>query len=48
MSQHEYVSMSDGPGKLDKAIEKLHGEGRRILGFWRSSGWWMFKLMARP
>ena len=44
--QHEYASIIDLPGRLERQLRVYVSRGRRVLDFWRARGRWVFKLMA--
>jgi hypothetical protein len=56
-AQHTYGSVRDKAarnvgepsvyksGSLDKALSEMSRTGIKVLGFWRSGGQWVFKIM---
>lgn len=47
LGQHEYERVKVKPDALDEQLRAYARKGRRVLSFWPSGGWWMFKLMVK-
>lgn len=42
---HDYSSVRDKPGALDKTLRRFKEAGVKVIGFWREDGHWVFKTM---